>query len=154
MTLEEALGQKVFKHPTQKGMINIMHSASCVYNQQNKLLKEFDLTVQQFNILRILRGRHPQACTLKYITGRMIDRNSNTSRLVDKLIAKDLVARSNSCEDRRRVDIGVTIKGLSLVEKASSRLEQSVLTSSTLTEEEATELNRLLDKVRSDFQVD
>lgn len=112
-------------------------------------LDRFGISWQQFNILRILRGVHPLSYSLKDLTDRMVDRTSNTSRLVDKLITKNLVIRDTSDNDRRRVNITISFKGLELVDSASTTLEQELEKSlQHLSEEELVTLNQLLDKVR------
>lgn len=149
MKLEEAIQQKAFISEYQKAHLNILFSASWLSQHSTALLRPFGLTSQQFNVLRILRGRHPEPATVKLLTERMIDKMSNASRLVDKLLAKKLVVRSTSKADRRRVDINITEAGLELLERASNQLENGPhFTGGTLTEEEARQLNYLLDKFR------
>jgi DNA-binding MarR family transcriptional regulator len=154
MKLEDSIKQKSFKDPIIKAFINVMHTSSWIYTTHNQVLKPFDLSVQQFNILRILKGQYPNTSTLKNITHRMIDRNSNTSRLVDKLIDKEYVERKLCDEDRRRVDIVITKKGLQLIEEASKALESNLTEKVSITQEEAEQLSSLLDKARAVFDED
>lgn len=150
MKLEEAIQQTKFISEYQKAHLNILFSASWLSQQTTTLLKPYGLTWQQFNILRILRGRHPQPATVKSLTERMIDKMSNASRLVDKLLAKGLVERITSQEDRRRVDISITEAGLELLADASTALEEGMqLKGGNISCEEAEELNRILDKIRT-----
>lgn len=150
MKLEEAIQQKRFISEHQKAHLNILYSASWLSQRTASILKPYGLTPQQFNILRILRGRHPEPATVKLLTERMIDKMSNASRLVDKLLSKGLVERCTSKEDRRRVDVSITEAGLALLERASLDLEQDMgFQDGNLTREEAETLNQLLDKFRS-----
>ncbi|MEM1358439.1 MAG: MarR family transcriptional regulator [Bacteroidota bacterium] len=114
-----------------------------------KALKPFDLSLQQFNILRILRGRGDQPSTVKLLTERMLDKMSNASRLVDKLKSKGYVERKQCPTDRRRVDIIITQEGLDTIEKASTAVENMRnIAFDNLSDEEADALSHLLDKLR------
>ncbi len=147
---EEIKQQKPFSTPYQKASVNILFTASWLSARQSDLLKPYGLTIQQFNILRILRGLKGEPATVKVLTERMIDKMSNASRLVDKLLAKDLVMRQECREDRRRVDIFITEKGLELLEQASNGLENSYRPEFLgISEEEAAILSDLLDKLRN-----
>ncbi len=120
MKIEKEINQKKpFKNQLQKVSINIMFTASWINKVQQDVLKAHDLTVQQYNILRILRGMDGEPATIKLLTERMIDKMSNASRLVDKLLLKELVKRDECKNDRRRVDIYITEKGLHTLEVAS-----------------------------------
>jgi DNA-binding MarR family transcriptional regulator len=150
MKIEEAIQQKKFISEHQKAHLNILYSASWLGQRTTSLLKPYGLTWQQFNVLRILRGRHPEPATVKLLTERMIDKMSNASRLVDKLLSKGLVKRTTSKEDRRRVDVSITEEGLELLEEASQHLEDGMnFEKGHLTCDEAEMLNNLLDKLRS-----
>ncbi len=126
MRIEDEIQQKKFKSEYQKAHINILFTAAWLNQQNQQILKPLGISSQQFNILRILRGMHPQPASIKLLTERMIDKMSNASRLVDKLLAKDLVQRNESGADRRRVDVVITNKGLQLLEKASIAVEDSL----------------------------
>lgn len=148
MRIEEEIRQKKFKSEYIKADINVMFSANWISARQSNMLKPYDISIQQFNILRILRGQHPKPAPLKLLTERMIDRMSNTSRLVEKLKKKGLVTRRVCETNRRQVDISITDKGLALVEEASGLIEGEREKSRNLTSEEVKQLNRLLDKMR------
>lgn len=149
MRIEDEIQQKKFKSEYQKAHINILFTAAWLNQQNQQILKPLGISSQQFNILRILRGMHPQPASIKVLTERMIDKMSNASRLVDKLLAKDLVQRNESGADRRRVDVVITDKGLQILEKASIAVEDSLHQEmAKLSEEEATLLNELLDQLR------
>lgn len=149
MTIEEEIKQKKFKDEFQKAEINLFYTANWRTSQVTALMKPFGISPQQFNILRILRGQRPQPAPLKLLTERMLDRMSNTSRLVDKLMQKGLVTRDNCMENRRRVDILITEEGLRLCEKVTKEIESNRELDQKITEKEAQELNRILDKMRS-----
>lgn len=149
MRIEDEIQQKKFKSEYQKAHINILFTAAWLNQQNQQILKPLGISSQQFNILRILRGMHPQPASIKLLTERMIDKMSNASRLVDKLLAKDLVQRNESGADRRRVDVLITSKGLQLLEKASIAVEDSLHQEmAMLSEQEAARLNELLDQLR------
>ncbi len=149
MRIEEAIQQKRFRSEYQKLVVNLLYSASWLQQFSNQLLKPYGISQEQFNILRILRGMHPEPATVKVLTERMIDKMSNASRLVEKLRVKGLVERHECPLDRRRVDVLITQKGLTLLEKASQSMDvQGDDYMSGLTIEEAVQLNELLDKLR------
>jgi len=149
MRLEEEIQQSKFKDQYHKLGVNLIYSAAWMSSINLKALKPFNLSIQQFNILRILKGRHPEPATVKLLTERMIDKMSNASRLVEKLKQKGLVERSSCPEDRRQVDIAITEKGIEVVSTASEIAEKEIKNSLTnLTKSEAKQLNELLDKMR------
>jgi DNA-binding MarR family transcriptional regulator len=151
MKIEEAIQQRYFINEHQKAHLNILYTAAMLNQRTTSLLKPYGLTWQQFNILRILRGQYPEPATVKLLTERMIDKMSNASRLVDKLLDKGLVQRKTSTEDRRRVDVLITDAGLDLLEKASKELDDgSNFNFSNLSEAEARQLNELLDQLRGE----
>ena len=149
MRLEDAIKQPKFGNEKDKAMLNVMYTAAWWNLQSSKLLKPFDISWQQFNILRILRGRKGKPATVKLLTERMIDKMSNASRLVEKLRKKGLVER-NECEhDRRRVDILLTDAGRELVEAASAEMKQQMdALLSDLSTEQAAQINELMEIVR------
>lgn len=149
MKLEEEINQSKFKSEAHKAHLNILFTASWLGQQSSKELKAFNISSQQFNILRILRGRHPEPATVKLLGERMLDKMSNASRLVEKLKQKGLVERRTCPVDRRRVDILITEAGLKVVNEASQVLESSsALAMPNLNKEEALQLSDLLDKLR------
>lgn len=155
MKIEEAIQQKTFRDEYHKAHINVLYTASWIHQQSLRALKPFNISWQQFNILRILRGMHPQPATVKLLTQRMIDKMSNASRLVEKLKQKGLVERRSCVSDRRRVDVLITEAGLELLEQASQAMEAQLDPERwQLTQEEAAQLNELLDKMRYDIEPD
>ena len=147
--IEEAIQQSRFRNPMHRVQVNIIYTSNWLNDQPVSILKRFGLSLQQFNILRILRGRGGQPSTVKLLTERMLDKMSNASRLVDKLKAKGYVSRKECPTDRRRVDIVITEKGLAILDQASKAVEAEVEGAfGHLTDEEATQLSHLLDKLR------
>ena len=126
--------------------LTVLHTASTMLNHHRALLKPHGITPEQFNILRILRGQQGQPLALRDISGRMIDRNSNTSRLVDKLMSKGLVRRETCPSDRRRVDIALTEEGDSLTTQLKAMMDENMRSlQSVWSEEDALKAIDLLD---------
>lgn len=137
-----------FDNEFEKLMVNVLFTGSWLHHAEAARLKVHSLTPEQYNVMRILRGSHPRALMLIDITSRMIDKNSNCTRLVEKLRQKGLVTRQLSAEDRRQVDISITEKGLALLATIDHEKKQWLATLSNLSRTEAQQLNRLLDKLR------
>lgn len=148
MSLEEEVKQAKFENEFQKAAVNIMFTSGWLYNTNAARLKVFDITPEQFNVLRILRGSHPKPMMLAEITCRMIDRSSNATRLVEKLRQKGFVKRELCKDNRRQVDIVITAKGLTLLAEIDKGTEQWLSTLKNISKTEAQELNRILDKLR------
>lgn len=149
MKLEEEIKQQKFRNEYQKVGINLLFTASWINKSNTEALKPFGISVQQFNILRILRGMNGEPASIKLLTERMIDKMSNASRLVEKLKVKDLVQRVECTHDRRQVDVVITKKGLAILEKSSHDLESGIQRKmQSISEEEAKMLNDLLDRLR------
>lgn len=150
MSIETDIKQTIpFKTPYHRVMVNLIYTSNWLMDSQTRVLKPFKITLQQYNVLRILRGQHPSPIKVADITERMLDKMSNASRLVDKLVAKQFVLRTECPSDRRAVDVVVTDKGLELLNKIDVYLtEWADLQRQKLTEEEALLLSKLLDKFR------
>ncbi|MBK7558251.1 MAG: MarR family transcriptional regulator [Ferruginibacter sp.] len=147
MSLEKDISQKTFRNDYQKGIINLIYT----YNWMNEKMKSvFDkegITGQQYNILRILRGAGKPISTLQ-IRERMLDKMSDTSRIVDRLVIKEL-AQKNTCKnDKRLVDVSITLKGKKLLEKIDRYENDMDAIFGNLSAAEAKTLNTLLDKIR------
>ncbi len=150
MNIDKAIHQTKFRSEYQKLMINVIFSCNWITENQKKFLLPEDITPQQYNILRILRGSSKPLSTLQ-IRERMLDKMSDTSRIVDRLLLKELVDKKTCATDKRLVDITITDKGLALLERLDNRnAELDSMVSTTLSEEEAAVLNNLLDKMRND----
>lgn len=148
MEIEQEIKQNKFKDEIHKLMINQLFTGKWITNLIAKQLKPFGLTNQQYNVLRILRGQGNNYISVNAISDRMIDKMSNVSRLIDKLVDKNLVQRKVNKDDRRQADIIINQKGLDLIraiEEAEGDLKSNF---KSLSEEEAKQLNSLLDKLR------
>lgn len=149
MRIEEEIKQtKPFANPQTKAVVNLNFTASWLSGVQAEMLKPYGISIQQYNILRILRVMHPKPATVKTLIDRMIDKNSNASRLVDKLLKKGLLERNTCPRDRRRVDVMITEAGLDMVCEVSKALKKNK-EFMNLTDEDALVLSDLLDKLRS-----
>ena len=149
-SLEEEINQKDFKNEHQKALVNIQVTSARVTGQMNKMLKPYNISIQQFNLLRILRGANPEPISIKILAERMIDKNSNASRLVEKLRKKELVERTLSAEDRRRVNVIITKEGLNVLSEASNIIETDMFEQMrAISVEQAKQLNLALDQLRS-----
>jgi DNA-binding MarR family transcriptional regulator len=148
MGLEHDIKQERFATEHEKAVVNILFTSSWLYNLNLARLKPHGITPEQFNVLRILRGSSPKPLMLAEITSRMIDKNSNATRLVEKLRQKGLLKREICDNNRRQVDIMITEKGLQVLKKIDNDSEEWLATLKTITKAEAQELNRILDKLR------
>lgn len=148
-SIEQDIQSTAFSSAAHKAQVNIIYTAHWINQQTAQRLKPYGLSLQQFNILRILRGRGKEPSTIKLLTERMLDKMSNASRLVDKLKEKGLVSRKECPDDRRRVDILITDAGLRLLSEASAAIDrQTEGIERYLSPSEAEEISRLLDKLR------
>lgn len=148
MSLEEDIRQQKFQSEHQKAAINILYTGSWLYNLHAGFLKKFDITPEQFNVLRILRGSHPTPLMLADISSRMIDRKSNCTRLVEKLRKKGFVKQEICKESRRQVDISITRKGLLLLKEIDANQTAWQERLGSISRADAKELNRILDRLR------
>lgn len=148
MKIEDEIKQKSFKSEFQKAMINILFTSGWLEHKQTQFLKQWGISPQQYNVLRILRGQNNNPITVASIQERMMDKMSNASRLVEKLKQKDLIERKECASDRRQVDIIITKKGLDLLKKIDTEINNQEKYLKAISKEEAIELNRILDKLR------
>ena len=149
MGIEKDIQQTNFRNEFQKMSINIIYTANWLNEKMGQILSTEDITQQQYNILRILRGSECPLSTLK-IRERMLDKMSDTSRIVDRLIVKGLVEKTACAKDKRLVDITVTKKGLQLLEKLDALNEKIDSILKGVSEKEATTMNQILDKLREE----
>ncbi|MGN6246945.1 MAG: MarR family winged helix-turn-helix transcriptional regulator [Ginsengibacter sp.] len=148
--IEEAIQQTHgFRNPYHKATVNLIYSGRWIINLHNELFGEFNLSLQQYNVLRILKGQYPNALTVKLIQLRMLDKASDASRIVEGLRKRGLVKRELNATDRRRVDVVITKKGLQLLMEIESRSKEMDNFLSNLDPKEIQTLNVLLDKMRS-----
>lgn len=149
MGIGEDIKQSRFKSAHHKMIINLVYTTNWLNTIQMREFKGFGLSAQQYNILRILRGQGKNPVNLGLIQERMLDKNSNASRLIEKLRLKKLIERKESKADRRQVDIVITDKGLELLEQMDVKMVAPEDRFKSLSEAEAEQLSQLLDKLRS-----
>jgi DNA-binding MarR family transcriptional regulator len=147
--LEEEIKQEKFKSEHHKLMINLLFTSSWLQRMQLSLLRPYDLTPPQYNILRILRGAKGELLNLGEITSRMIDRSSNTSRLIDKLVIKKWVSRKTCPNDRRQSEICITKEGLKVLEQLDKPIDSITEQFHFLSVKESKEINQFLDQLRN-----
>ena len=148
MKLEKEIKQKKFRNEFHKLAVNILYTHGWLLNNQGGLLKNHGVTSAQYNILRILRGQYPNPATINLLKERMLDKMSDTSRLVERLKQKDLVEREICPADRRRVEVVITKKGLKLLEDIDKHDDEIDQAFKKLNLSEARTVNQLLDKMR------
>ena len=148
MSIEKDISQRKFTSEFQKAMVNLVYTHNWMMEKMKLFFEQADLTTQQFNILRILRGAGEPLSTLQ-IRQRMLDKMSDTSRIVDRLIKKGLTKKVICKSDRRLVDVTITEKGLKLLEKLDEMQPDLDRIIQSINESEARELNNLLDKIRN-----
>jgi len=145
MSIEKDISQSLFRNEYQKSIINLIYTYHWLNEKMKSFFEKEDITGQQFNILRILRGAGQPLSTLQ-IRQRMLDKMSDTSRIVDRLILKGFVKKVTCKTDKRLVDVSITDKGKKLLAKLDENAMDAIF--STLTDSEAKTLNKLLDKIR------
>jgi DNA-binding MarR family transcriptional regulator len=148
MKLEDELQQMHFHDSYHRAALNIHVTSSWLAGVTHQLLKPYAISNQQFNVLRILRGCHPDSATMGAITQRMVDKMSNATRLVDKLRRKGLVEREINLSNRRQVDVRITEEGLRLLRELDTVTKHIIRRMQNLDEAEISQLNGLLDKLR------
>ena len=146
--LEQAIQSTKFKSEVHKAGLNILYTAWWLKTAISKELKEYGLTHEQFNVLRILKGKYPEQMCVKDVSNRMIERNSNVPRIVDRLEMKKLVKRATSEEDKRETVMTLTQAGISILESSSARLDSILERITVIQDSEAATLNMLLEKMR------
>jgi len=149
MSLEKDIHQKEFRNEYHKATLNIIVTHNYVVGKMNDLFKDFDITRQQFNVLRILRGQHPGHASVNLIKDRMLDKMSDASRIVERLRIKELIKREDCKNDKRAVEVTITDKGLQLLDSMEQLVAKVDSLFFGLSESDARELNSLLDKIRS-----
>lgn len=149
MRIEEEIKQYKFRNIHQKLMINLFYTYNALSSKMQDLLRDEKLTMQQFNILRILRGQYPDPVTNSMLKDRMLDKNSDVTRILDRMIRDGLAKRANCESDRRRVDITITEKGLELLKRIDTRNQEMDDIAAGLSSDEAQIFNDMLDKLRA-----
>ncbi|WP_236980735.1 MarR family winged helix-turn-helix transcriptional regulator [Membranihabitans maritimus] len=149
MKIEEAIQQKKFKDPQAKAWINLVYTHNQLMGRVNQVIKKFGITHQQFNVLRILRGRENRSAICSEVKSVMLDKNPDVTRLGNRLVAKELITRGVNENNRREVELSITEKGLDLLKQIDPELSNYNQFLYNLTDEEANQLSDLLDKLRS-----
>ncbi|GAA4070686.1 MarR family transcriptional regulator [Flavobacterium cheonanense] len=150
MRIEDIIKSNVTMDDAKKVVLNIMVTQNVLSEKFNEVLKPYDLSGEQYNVLRILRGQKGNPANMCVIQERMIAKNSNTTRLIDKLLLKNLVTREVCPENRRKIEVLITEKGLELLEELDPKvLENEKLFAANLNQKELVELNTLLEKYRN-----
>jgi len=148
MRIDDEIQSSKFENNYHKAVINLSYTYNWVNNETRSLFEKNNITVQQFNILRILRGQYPNPATVNLLKERMIDKMSDASRIVDRLVQKGLVSRCTNTKDRRAVDIRISEQGLKTLAIMDEEFKIKEFLKDNLTEEEAGQLSDLLDKLR------
>jgi DNA-binding MarR family transcriptional regulator len=147
MGIEKDIQQTNFRNEHQKLGINIMYTANWLNEKIASILSQEDITQQQYNILRILRGADKPLSTLQ-IRARMLDKMSDTSRIVDRLVAKELVEKNTCPTDKRLVDVVLSKKGFAMLEKLDQLNHHLDALMKGISEKDANTMNQLLDQLR------
>lgn len=148
MKLEDEIKQKKFKNEYHKLAVNLIYTHGWLLNHQSQFFKKFQITGAQYNILRILRGQHPNPASINLLKERMLDKMSDTSRLVERLRQKGLVEREVCPNDRRKVEVVITEKGMDLLKSMDNMEDHFEIIFKNLKTNEAQLLNEYLDKLR------
>ena len=147
MSIDKDINQRSFKSEHQRAIINLIYTYNWTIEHLNGIFEKADLTMQQFNILRILRGNIKPLSTLQ-IRERMLDKMSDTSRIVDRLIIKGLAKKMTCKTDKRLVDVSITEKGKKVLKKIDLQEDEIKNILHALSDKEAKTLNKLLDRIR------
>ena len=148
MSIEREINQSKFRNEYQKSIVNLIYTYNWMNEQMKNVFDRYEITTQQYNILRILRGAGEPLSTLQ-IRQRMLDKMSDTSRIVDRLIKKELVKKTICKSDRRLVDVIISEKGKKLLERLDTCNEDLDAVFENLSVNDAKKLNQLLDKIRN-----
>lgn len=150
MNIENIIKTKTELPLSRKVIVNLLYTENWISDQINSELKVYDISIQQFNVLRILKGQQGKPANLSTIQDRMVSKMSNTTRLVDKLIKKSLVKRATCETNRRKVEITITDEGQKFLEQVSPAMNDfEKRITSNLSQEELVLLNNLLNKLRN-----
>jgi len=148
MGIEKDINQYHFTSEGQKAVINLIYTSNWITEHIKKVLDDQDITLQQFNILRILRGSDPQPLSTLTIRERMLDKMSDTSRIVDRLVIKGLAVKKICSTDKRLVDVNITDAGKKMLEAIDNKQADMTSVTTNLTDAELKQLNSLLDNLR------
>jgi len=147
--LEDALKTTKFRSPQQKASLNCLYTAWWLKTVIAQVLKPHGLTHEQYNVMRILKGKHPEQMCVRDIASRMMEKSSNVPRIIDRLVAKKWVERTTSTIDKRETVINLTGTGITVLEQSTHSVEKIFSKIETLTDAEAQQLNDLLERLRA-----
>jgi DNA-binding MarR family transcriptional regulator len=148
MKLEEVIKTTKFRNNRHKAALNLLYTAYWLKTHISAILKQQSLTSEQYNVLRILKGKHPESMCVKDIGSRVIEKNSNVPRIIDRLVIKKLATRYTSKEDKRETLISLTKKGIETLEQTNKLVEEAETKLISISEDDALLLNDLLEKIR------
>ncbi|HMO32899.1 MAG TPA: MarR family transcriptional regulator [Lacibacter sp.] len=148
MNIEAAIQTTRFRDESHKAGLNILYTAWWLKTLMSRELREFGLTHEQYNVLRILKGKAPEEMCVKDIAGRMIEKSSNVPRIIDRLVLKKLVRRSTDQADKRHTVMALTPAGLNLLDQCTRRINQVFDQQVELQPGQARQLNELLEQFR------
>lgn len=154
MKIEDEIQSRKFHNERHKATINIVFTSNWITNILEKRASKHKITLQQFNILRILRGRYPAPATNCLLKERMLDKTPDVSRIVDRLVSKGLVSKNQCATDRRAVDVTITQKGLDTLADLEERMLMMDILQENVTDAECQTLNDILDKLRGHHAVE
>ena len=148
MRLNDVIKTNRFTDENHKASVNILYTAYWLKDHFISVLKPHGITLEQHNVMRILKGSHPEEVRIKDIASRMVEKSSNVPRIIDKLVIKKLAVRINSDIDKRETFVALTEKGISVIDAARVSIDQVTKQISGVSEKEAATLNKLLEKMR------
>ena len=148
MKIEDEIQTRKFHSEQHKATLNIVFTSNWITGILEKRANAAQITLQQFNVLRILRGQHPKPATNSLVKERMLDKMPDVSRIIDRLVTKQLVSRVKCDTDRRAVDVMITTKGLKVLKTLEESMMMMDILQENITEDESRILNDLLDKLR------
>ena len=148
MKLEEAIKSSRFASEKAKATINVMYTAYWLRHSFSMAIKCEDITIEQYNVLRILKGKHPEQMCVRDISTRIIEKSSNVPRIIDRLVTKELARRTTSKQDKRETLVSITEKGMDTLQRATDLIDRVTDDITLPDENEAKVLNELLDKMR------
>ncbi|WP_395804906.1 MarR family winged helix-turn-helix transcriptional regulator [Daejeonella sp.] len=149
MEIGKEINSNKFENNHQKSIVNLIYTYGWITNLLRQQLSRYDITLQQYNVLRVLRGQRPNPATINLIKERMLDKMSDASRIVDRLVQKELVDRTVNTNDRRAVDILISNKGIDILSKLDAELLFDQILNEDFNNTDAGILSDLLDKMRS-----
>lgn len=150
MKLEHAIKSSKFRNEVHKAGLNILYTAWWLKTMMSKELKEYGLTHEQYNVLRILKGKHPEQICVKEIACRMIEKNSNVPRIIDRLETKKLVKRTSSESDKRETVIVLTPAGINILQHTTERINKLMDHTIGIEPKKAVLLNDILEEIRAE----